>query len=150
MSFMNILSAFAGQSGAQPTGEQPTPEQHASVAQALVQHFSGQPGGLNGMVDQFRQNGMANHVDNWMNTQPGSQPTQPIQPDQVEQGLGKDGIESIAQRAGVNPAMAKAALAFALPMLMSHLAGGSGQLPQQAGSGGGLASMAEGLFSRVL
>lgn len=146
MSFMNALSAFAGASGE----NQPSTEQHASVAQAFLQHFSGQPGGLSGVVNQFHQQGMGPHVDSWLSTQPGSQPSQAVQPQQVEQALGQDQVQSIAQRAGVSSEMAKVALAAALPMLMSHLSQGSGQLPSQAGSGGGLAGMAESLFSRAL
>ncbi len=144
MSFMNVLSSFAGQGGT----SQATPEQHASIVQSLLQHFSGQPGGLSSVTDQFRQNGMGNHVDSWMNSQPGQQPQQ-LQPDQVEQGLGQQHVDAIAQHAGVSSGMVKAALAFGLPMLMSHLFQGSGALPQQATSGGGLAGLAQGLFSRI-
>ncbi len=148
MSFMNVLTSLVGQSSG--GAQQISPEQHASAAQALVQHFDSQPGGLSGLVSQFRQNGMGGHVDNWMNSQPGSQPSQQIAPQQVEQGLGGDALQSIASRAGMSPDITKVALAAALPMLMSHFAGGAGQLPAQANQGGGLASLAEGLFSRVL
>ncbi len=144
MSFLNAITAFAGGGAGQPS-----PTEHTSAVQALLQHFSGQPGGLGGMVDQFHQNGMGQHVDNWMSSQPGSQPSQQIAPQQVEQGLGGSAVESIAQRAGLSPEMTKMALATALPLLMSHLSGGSGQLPAQAG-GSGLSSLAEGLFSRAL
>ena len=137
MSFMNVLSSLAGQSGA----GQPSQEQHSSIAQALMQHFGSQPGGLTGLADQFRQNGMGQHVDSWMSTQPGEQPRS-IEPQQVEQ--------AVAQKAGVNPELAKLALAAALPMLMSHLSQGSGRLPEQASTGGGLAGLAQSLFSRGL
>ena len=148
MGFMNAITSLIGQSSG---GDQPvSPEQHASAAQALVQHFDGQPGGLSTLVNQFRQNGMGGHVDSWMNAQPGSQAPQQMAPQQVEQGLGGGALESIASRAGMSPEMTKIALAAALPMLMSHFAGGSGQLPAQASQPGGLAGLAEGLFSRVL
>ena len=147
MSFFSALSSLVGQQSGEA---QPSPEQHAAASQALVQHFDSQPGGLSALVNQFRQNGMGGHVDNWMSSQPGSQPAQQIQPQQVEQGVGGDAIQSIASRAGMSSEMTKIALAAALPMLMSHLSGGSGQLPAQASQGGGLAGMAEGLFSRVL
>ncbi len=145
MSFMNVLSSLAGQSGA----GQPSQEQHSSIAQALMQHFGSQPGGLTGLADQFRQNGMGQHVDSWMSTQPGEQPRS-IEPQQVEQGMGPEGVQAVAQRAGVNPELAKLALAAALPMLMSHLSQGSGRLPEQASTGGGLAGLAQSLFSRGL
>ncbi len=149
MSFMNTITSLLGQGSTSPA-EQPTPQQHASIAQAFMQHFSSQPGGLSNVTDQFRQNGMGGHVDSWLSSQPGSQPTQALQPQQVEQGVGADGLQSIAQRAGVSPGMVKIALAAALPLLMSHLSQGSGALPAQANEGGGLAGLAQGLFSHVL
>ncbi len=148
MSFFSTISSLMGQQSGD--AQQPSPEQHATAAQALMQHYDSQPGGLSGLVSQFRQNGMGGHVDNWMSSQPGAQPAQQLQPQQVEQGVGGDALQSIASRAGMSPEMTKIALATALPMLMSHLSGGSGQLPTQASQGGGLAGMAESLFSRAL
>ena len=148
MSFFSALSSLVGQQSGE--SQQPSPEQHASAAQALVQHFDSQPGGLSSLVNQFRQNGMGGHVDGWMSSQVGAQPAQQLQPQQVEQGVGGGAIESIASRAGMSPEMTKIALATALPMLMAHLSGGSGQLPAQASQGGGLAGMAESLFSRAI
>ena len=147
---MSLFQSFTSLLGQNAGEGQPTPEQHTSIAQALLQHAGQQPGGLTGILDQFRQNGMGQHADSWLSTQPGAQPAQSLQPQQVEQGLGSEGIQSIAQRAGLSPEMAKIALATALPLLISHLSGGSGQLPAQAGSGSGLAGLAEGLFSRAL
>lgn len=145
MSFMNLLTDFVGRSASTGQG-QPTTQQHASITQALLEHFSQQSGGLGAAADQFRQNGMGSYVDSWL----GPQANQPLAPQQVEQGLGSDQLASIAQRAGINPELAKVALAVALPMLMSHLAHGSGQLPMQASETSGLAGLAQSLFSREL
>ncbi len=140
MGLMGMLSSFTGGGAGQVSAEQ-----HQSVVQGLMQHFGSQPGGLNGLADQFRSNGMGQHVDGWMNTPPGQQP-QALQPQEVEQGMGQGNLQAVAQHAGVNPEMAKMALAFALPMLMSHLSQGSGQLPEQAGSQGGLGGLLGKLF----
>ncbi|RRA48214.1 YidB family protein [Acidipila sp. EB88] len=145
MSLFNAFSSLVGQLGSENTA-QPSAEQHTAATQALVQQFSSQPGGLSGLLNQFRQNGMGGHVDSWL----GSQPNQPVQPQQVEQTLGPDMLQNIAQRAGISPEVAKLALATALPMLISHLSNGSGQLPAQANQGGGLAGLAESLFSRAV
>ncbi len=149
MSLFQTLSNLTGQSSGN-AGQQPTSDQHASVAQAFIQHAGQQPGGLSGILDQFRQNGMGQHVDSWLTTQPGSSQAQPVQPQQVEQGLGTGALQSIAQHAGISPELAKIALATALPLLMSHLSQGSGQLPVQASSGPGLAGLAEGFLSRII
>jgi uncharacterized protein YidB (DUF937 family) len=147
---MSLFQTFTSLLSPTPDAGQPTPEQHASIAQALLQHAGQQPGGLTGILDQFRQNGLGQHADSWLRAQPATQPAQSLQPQQVEQGLGAEAIQSIAQRAGLSPEMAKIALATALPLLISHLSRGSGQLPAQAGSGSGLAGLAESLFSRAL
>jgi hypothetical protein len=51
MSLFQTFSSLLGQNAGEG---QPTPEQHASVAQALLQHAGQQPGGLAGVLDQFR------------------------------------------------------------------------------------------------
>jgi uncharacterized protein YidB (DUF937 family) len=145
MSFMNIITSFISQS-TNSASTPPSVQDHASATQALMQHFSEQPGGLGALANQFRQNGMASHVDSWLSPQA----NQPLEPQQVEQGLGGDALQSIAQRAGVSPTVIKLALATALPLLMSHLAHGSGELPAQASEGTGLAGMAQSLFSHEL
>jgi uncharacterized protein YidB (DUF937 family) len=145
MSFMNVLTDLVGRSSGSADG-QPTTQQHASVVQALLEHFGQQPGGLGAVAEQFRQNGMGSHVDSWLSPQA----NQPLAPQQVEQGLGSDHLASIAQRAGISPEIAKVALAAGLPLLMSHLAHGSGQLPDHASDASGLSGLAQSLFSRAL
>jgi uncharacterized protein YidB (DUF937 family) len=110
MSFMNIITSFISQS-TNSASTPPSVQDHASATQALMQHFSEQPGGLGALANQFRQNGMASHVDSWLSPQA----NQPLEPQQVEQGLGGDALQSIAQRAGVSPTVIKLALATALP-----------------------------------
>jgi uncharacterized protein YidB (DUF937 family) len=120
--------------------------QHASVLQALLQQASSQPNGLAGLLDNFRQNGMGQHVDSWM----GPQQNQGITPQQAEQGVGKPAVQAVSQKTGLGEDAVKATIAAALPVLISHLAHGSGQLPSQAASGGGLAGIAENLLSRAV
>ena len=139
--FTSLAGQFAGNNAAQPSAEQ-----HVTATQSLLQQFSSQPGGLSGLLNQFRQNGMGDHVDSWLS----SQPNQPVQPQQVEQALGQEQVQSVAQHAGMSTELVKVALASALPLLISHLSQGSGQLPQQTTEGGGLSGLAQNLFSRTL
>jgi uncharacterized protein YidB (DUF937 family) len=116
---------------------------HPALAQALLQEVDQRPGGLSGLLDRFRQNGMEQHVNSWTS----SQPNQPITPEQAQQGMGSDLINSLAQRVGISPGVAKVALAAALPVIVSHLSqNGQQPVPQQ----GGLAGIASSLFSRAL
>ena len=144
MSLLDAFSSLTSQAGR--SQDAPTAEQHTTATQALLQHFSEQPGGLGGLLNQFRANGMGSHVDSWLSPQA----NQPVAPQQVEQTIGSDQLSSIAARAGISPEIAKVALAAALPMLISHLSHGSGELPQQAAQGSGLTGLAESLFSRAL
>lgn len=139
MSFMDSLKELAGQSTPQNDAAQ---VDHGAVAQALVHEADQHPGGLQGLLDQFRNNGLGGHVNSW--TSPG--PNQSIAPDQLQQGMGSDMIGNIAQRVGVSPGVAKAALVTVLPLLVSHLSQGGQSMPSR----GGLAGLASGLFSRGL
>jgi uncharacterized protein YidB (DUF937 family) len=107
-------------------------EDHASVASELMNTVQQHPGGLSGILENFKQNGMGDHVNSWQ--QP-NQPNQPITPDQAQQGLGSGVIDSIAQRTGLSPTMVKGAAAVILPMMIAHFAenGGVNQQPSALG-----------------
>ena len=117
-------------------------EQHSAVASELVNQVQQNPGGLSGILQNFSQNGMANHVNSWQ--QP-NQANQQISPDQAQQGLGSGIINNIAQRTGLSPTMVKGAAAVILPMMVAHFAenGGVNQHPSAMGS------LASGFLSRL-
>jgi uncharacterized protein YidB (DUF937 family) len=117
-------------------------DQHASVATELMNAVQQHPGGLSGILENFKQNGMADHVNSWQ--QP-DQPNQQITPDQAQQGLGSGVIDAIAQRTGLSPTMVKGAAAVVLPMMVAHFTehGGVNQ------SGGMLGSLASGFLSKL-
>jgi len=100
-------------------------------------------GGIGGLLNNFRQNGMGDHVDSWQ--QPDQQ-NQPISPDQAQQGLGSGGIDSIAQRTGLSPTVVKGAAAVLLPMMVAHFAQ-HGALNQQ---GSGVSGVAQSFLGKLL
>ncbi len=118
-------------------------EAHASVATELVNAAQQHPGGLGGMLENFKHNGMAGHVDSWQ--QPDQQ-NAPISGDQAEQGLGSGMINQIAQRTGLSPTMVKGAAAVILPMMVAHFSQ-NGALNQ---SGSGLGGIASGFLGKLL
>lgn len=140
MGILSALSSLGGGSG------QPSPDQHASVLQALLHEAGSQPNGLSGLLDNFRQNGMDQHVESWL----GPQQNQSLTPQQAEQGVGTQTVQAVSQKTGLGEDAVKVAIAAALPMLISHLAHGSGQLPAQATNGGGLSGLAENLLKRAV
>jgi uncharacterized protein YidB (DUF937 family) len=123
---MGILDAIEGASGQQSGST------NAKVAGGLMQALDEHPGGLAGVMDQFRQNGMGDHVQTWASGQ-----GQTATPAQVQQGLGGSGlIDNVAAKAGVSPEIAKMAMAVVLPMVMAHFTQGGQQAPPQSGLGG--------------
>jgi len=128
MSLLEALTSIAG--GASPD--------HHGVADALSQVMQEHPGGMDGILNQLKQNGLGEQVQSWVN--PGQ--NQAVSPDQVQQGMGQSMMNNIAQRAGISPAMASGVLAVVRPLVISHLSGNSGQPTQQ----GGLAGLAGKIF----
>jgi uncharacterized protein YidB (DUF937 family) len=128
MGLLDALTSIAG--GASP--------EHHGVADALSQVMQEHPGGMDGLLNQLKQNGLGEQVQSWVS--PGT--NQAVSPEQVQQGLGNSMLEGIAQRAGISPAIASGVIAVVLPLVVSHLSGAGGQAQQS----GGLASLASSIF----
>jgi uncharacterized protein YidB (DUF937 family) len=129
MGLLDALTSIAG--GASP--------EHQGVADALSQVMQEHPQGMDGILNQLKQNGLGQQVESWVS--PGENKS--ISPEQVQQGFGSTVLENIAQRAGISPAVASGVIAVVLPLVVSHMSGNSGQ-PAQSG---GLASLAGKIFS---
>jgi len=139
MGLLDSLQALAG--GGQDATQN---VDHTAISRAFLQEADQHPGGLSGLLNQFRQNGMDQHVNSWI----GQGQNQSITPDQVQQGTGTDMISRVAERAGISPGIAKVALAAALPLLISHMSqGGQQAMPSQGGIGsGGIGSILSSMF----
>ena len=135
---MGILDTIEGMAGQQASGGAGG---NTGIAGAVMSALEQHPGGLSGVMDSFRNNGMADHVQNWST---GQQPT--ATPEQINQGLGGTGfIENVAAKAGVSPEVAKIAMATVLPMVMAHFTNGGQQAPPESGYSG-MASQILGKF----
>lgn len=132
MGILDNLESMAA--GSMTQSGNPTEKVAGGLMEALDQH----PGGLGAILQNFRNNGMAGHVDAMQN---GQTPT--VTPDQVETGLqGTSLLNTVAQKAGVSPEIAKVAMATVLPMVMAHFAQ-NGSAPN-AGILGGMLSKISG------
>ncbi|SNS25373.1 protein of unknown function [Granulicella rosea] len=150
MGFFDAIESIATQQieermGGQPAtttdGEQVTPADQAKVAGGLMQALQEHPGGIGGLVESFQQNGLSGCVQEWASGQ-----SQTASPEQVQQGLGGTGlIESAAEKAGVSPQIAQAAIAMLLPMIMKHFAAGG-----EAGVQSQLGGFAQQMLARFL
>jgi uncharacterized protein YidB (DUF937 family) len=127
MGLLDALTSIAG--GASP--------EHHGVADALSQVMQEHPGGMDGILNQLKQNGLEQEVQSWVS--PGE--NKAVSPDQVQQGLGAQTVQNIAQRAGISPQVASSVIAVVLPLVVSHFSGQNNQ------NQGGLAGLASKLFS---
>jgi uncharacterized protein YidB (DUF937 family) len=135
MSILDQIGAVAGQFG------QDQPPQQTGIAAALMQALQQHPGGIGGLLQNFRQNGMSEHVNQWAS---GQQTT--ATPQEVQQGLNGTGlVENTAQKAGVSHEVAAAAIAALLPALIRHFAPGGQPAPQTQ-----LGGLAQQFLSRML
>ncbi len=55
-------------------------------------------GGLRDLVERFKQNGQGAAADSWVNTGP----NQPLGPDQLEQAIGPDVLNTLSQQTGLS------------------------------------------------
>ncbi|HEX7158503.1 MAG TPA: YidB family protein [Edaphobacter sp.] len=134
MGILDKLQSLAGQAGDESHSDT------AKVAGGFVQALTNHPDGIQGILSSLNANGMAQHVSDWAKGI-GTTAT----PEQVQQGLGSSGfLNTIAQHAGVSPAVASTALATILPMAIQHFAPG-GQAAQTSSLGG----LAEQFLSKL-
>ncbi len=124
MGILDTIESMAGQGGQGGNNSQ--------VAGGLMQALDEHPGGLQGVIQSFQQNGMAQHVQNWST---GAQQT--ATPEQIQQGVGNTGlIDQVAAKAGISPEMAKIGMAVVLPMVLAHFTNGGQQQAPSSGFGG--------------
>ena len=55
-------------------------------------------GGLGDLIERFKQNGQGQAAESWVKTGP----NQPIGPDQLEQAIGSDVLETLSQQTGLS------------------------------------------------
>jgi uncharacterized protein YidB (DUF937 family) len=114
----SIMSAAGGQH------PEVNAQQHASLLETAMQMF-GNHAGLSGLVNNAESQGLGSVVSSWI----GTGPNQSIAPDQVTGLVGQEQLQEIANRVGIPPAIASAALSRILPMIVDKVTPG-GHLPQ--------------------
>ncbi len=98
-------------------------------------------GGLSGLVDKFKQNGMGDIVGSWI----GTGQNLPISADQIASAFGSGTLGNMASQLGLDPAQVSGQLAQMLPGIIDKLTpngalpeGGLGQPADLMGMLGGL------------
>lgn len=117
MSFLNsVLSAAASMALGKDQKEQ------ASLLPALLQALNQYPGGINGLVDAFKQGGLGAVVASWM----GQGQNLPVEPSQLEQVLGTGMLSDLAEKSGLNQSSVLNHLTNLLPMVVDKVFSGTG------------------------
>ncbi|MBV9249816.1 MAG: DUF937 domain-containing protein [Acetobacteraceae bacterium] len=83
-------------------------------------------GGLSGLVSAFEQAGLGNVVQSWIS----SGPNQPVSPEQLQNVLGQDRVQSMAQQAGLPPHSFLSELSQHLPKAVDQVTP-QGRLPDE-------------------
>jgi uncharacterized protein YidB (DUF937 family) len=141
MSLLDTLASSFGNSSSQG-GAAP-----AGLVAAAMEFVNNQPGGLNGLIQRFHENGAGDIVSSWI----GNGENKPISPDTLTNVLGSGAVGEMAQKAGVSGDQLSGMLAAVLPHLVDK-ATPNGEVPAEGqldltsvlGSLGGLA----GLFGK--
>ena len=97
------------------------------LVSSLLQMIQNQPGGLQGLVQTFRDKGLGGLMSSWIATGPNP----PISGDQVHQVFGSDQLKALAASAGISPDGAGSAIAQLLPGLVDKLTP-NGSLPDHS------------------
>ncbi|WP_298051165.1 YidB family protein [uncultured Paenalcaligenes sp.] len=117
MSLLNsVLSAAASMALGKDQKEQ------ASLLPALLQALNQYPGGINGLVDAFKQGGLGAVVASWM----GQGQNLPVEPSQLEQVLGTGMLSDLAEKSGLNQSSVLNHLTNLLPVVVDKVFSGTG------------------------
>jgi uncharacterized protein YidB (DUF937 family) len=114
-----MIGSVLGQSN---TDGQPHP---TNALAAVMEFVNNQPGGLNGLIARFHEQGAGEVIQSWIS----SGPNQAVSPDTVQNVVGSGALNELASKAGVSPEQASALLAQVLPHVVDH-ATPNGEVPQ--------------------
>jgi uncharacterized protein YidB (DUF937 family) len=108
MSILDTIGSLFGKSSPEGGG------QPALIAAAL-EWINSHPGGLNGLVQKFQENGAGETIQSWIS----NGENQPISSEKINQVLGSDAVSGLAQKAGIEPNQASGMLAQVLPHVVN-------------------------------
>ncbi|MEQ4958827.1 YidB family protein [Enterobacter hormaechei] len=89
--------------------------------QAVISWLENQ-GGITGLMDKFRNEGLGALVESWIS----SEDNLPVSADQITTVLGFPAVQELASKLGVNPGSASSLLAEVLPGIVSSMTDGKG------------------------
>src|SRR5262249_40902837 len=91
--FMTVFDDVCGKALSSMFGNSSNP-----LAASVLQMINNQPGGLGALIQGFREKGLGEVVNSWISTGQNL----PISADQIQQALGNNKLQEIAQQSGVS------------------------------------------------
>ncbi len=123
---MGLLDSIAGQVTGALAGAAGGGQSHPGLMDVVTSLLTGaQGGGLQGLIQQFEQQGLGHLVQSWV----GTGENLAITPDQVQSVLGEPHIQAVAQKLGLSTADVTNQLAGLLPHAVDSVTPG-GAMPQ--------------------
>jgi uncharacterized protein YidB (DUF937 family) len=119
---MSLLDTFGSLLGQSPQGGG---GQQALLSTAL-EFVNNQPGGLNGLIQQFKDKGAGDIISSWIS----NGENQPISADALHSVLGSDTVTNLAAKAGVQPDQITGLLSQILPHVV-NAATPTGEVPAE-------------------
>lgn len=133
---MGLFDQLLGAAGGQTADQFGNASQQGSLLDMATGMIQGQPGGLSGLLDQFRSAGMGQQADSWVSTGQ----NMPVSGDQMANALGPNQMQGMSQKLGLPPGAVAGALAMILPIVIDKLTP-KGQVEQSGDMTGMLASL---------
>ena len=116
MSLFDTIGSLLGKSDDQP----------ASVPEALVAALGEHEGGLGGVIQKFEGAGLGDAIASWV----GTGANQSVEPQALQDALGSDLVQQIADKTGLPVEQLLPQIAEHLPQLVDHLTP-NGETPSQ-------------------
>ena len=123
----NVIGSMLGGNRSQNPFDAGNQGQGGNVFLQIALSLLQQNGGLEGVLNKFRQSGLAQQADSWV----GTGENMNISADQLQHVLGSSTINDLASQLGMPPDQAGSALAQMLPDIVNRLTP-QGQVPENS------------------
>jgi uncharacterized protein YidB (DUF937 family) len=126
----NLMGSFLGGSQEQNTFDRGNQPQGGNLLLQIALTMLQQNGGLDGVLNKFREGGLAQHADSWV----GTGQNMDISGDQLQQVFGSSTMNDLASKLGMPAGQAGSVMAQVLPELINQLTP-QGQVPVNSDQG---------------
>jgi uncharacterized protein YidB (DUF937 family) len=113
----NLMGSFLGGSQEQNTFDRGNQPQGGNLLLQIALTMLQQNGGLDGVLNKFREGGLAQHADSWV----GTGQNMDISGDQLQQVFGSSTMNDLASKLGMPAGQAGSVMAQVLPELINQL-----------------------------